>query len=66
MVCGVPGFAVMDAGAALTPMGRPARTTATEEEKPLIAVVVIETFWVVAPAARAIAIGAAERERSPP
>ena len=64
MLCGVPGFTVMDAGAAVTPMGRPERTTAAEEVKPLIAVVETATCWALAPAVRAMVAGAAEREKS--
>ncbi len=64
MFCGVPGFKVMDAGAAVTPVGRPERTTAAEEVNPLIAVVETVTCWALAPAVKAIAAGAAEREKS--
>jgi hypothetical protein len=64
MVCGAPGVTVTDAGAAVTPVGRPERATATEEAKPLIATAVTVTCCVVAPSVRAIDVGAAEREKS--
>ena len=64
MLCGAPGFTVTADGVAVTPAGRPERTTAVEAVKLLIAVAVTLTCWALAPAVRAIVAGSAEREKS--
>jgi hypothetical protein len=64
MVWGIPGVRVKEEGAAVTPVGSPARTTATEALKPVSAVVVTVTCWDAAPAVREMVDGVAEIEKS--
>jgi hypothetical protein len=64
MAWGIPGETVKEEGAAVTPVGRPARTTAADPVKPGSAMAVTMTCWDAAPAVRERVDGVAEIEKS--